>query len=233
MCYRVLGTTLAMAVLVGACDDDDDVRIDAGRRDGGGGAAVALSDAEIAGVAAAINNAEIAQGQLALTRATNENVLDFANQMIDSHSEANEELNNFLTERAITPVGTTTSAAVQADAEAMATALSTIAGPSFDLAYIQSQITMHRAALEILQVQLIPSADGDTDLRGYLVDLRDLIAEHLDDAIALRADLDADIDEDLDEATEEALEADLDIDEDLDEATEEALERAEEERRRL
>lgn len=233
---RALAIALAMATLAGACDDDDDPGFDGDgdvdERPGvDAGTFADLTNAQIAGVVMALNQAEIAQGQLALTRAENEDVVSFANQMIDEHDEALRDFNELLVERGVTPVETDEALLMAGQNRVAMERMSLLTGPAFDLAYIQMQVEMLSETLRLIELQLIPSAD-DIYIRESLESLQDLVEDQLSTARQIREELtfddDADIDEDLDEATEEALEAerdaDRDVDEDFDEATEEALE---------
>src|SRR5205809_835540 len=55
---------------------------------GDAGVLIPLTDAEILHVAVTANTGEVAEGQLAVTRATNVNVKAFATQMVADHSAA-------------------------------------------------------------------------------------------------------------------------------------------------
>lgn len=214
---RALAIALAMATLAGACDDDDDPGFDDDsdideRPVVDAGTFADLTNAQIAGVVVALNQAEIAQGQLALTRAENEDVVSFANQMIDEHDEALRDFNELLVERGVTPVETDEALLMAGQNRVAMERMSLLTGPAFDLAYIQMQVEMLSETLRLIELQLIPSAD-DIYIRESLESLQDLVEDQLSTARQIREELtfddDADIDEDLDEATEEALEASL------------------------
>lgn len=205
---------LLMAVAVGTgCDDDDDeddagVRVDArvavpdagrdgGIRDGGirdGGETTAdagapLTEGQSAAVVTAINEGEIAAAMLAETRAEADAVQQFADRMITEHTAAQAMLDAVVAAEALTPAPNPVSMAVQMEAMDVVTMLTPLDGAAFDLAYMQSQVTMHSEALTIIDTRLLPGSNGD--FRTFLTTLRADVAEHLEDAQAILDDLTA------------------------------------------
>ncbi len=59
--------------------------------------------------------------------------------------------------------------------------LQNLTGMDFDLAYMESQRTVHARVLEIVDMALLPNAES-SELRAELEMLRPAIAEHLSDA---------------------------------------------------
>lgn len=188
--FRFTLGVLVIALALGCDDDGDDDHRDAGRLvDSGGevvpdaaplpdGALPALSDAEIAGVVAAINAGEIAQAMLADDRAVRADVNTFAALMITDHTAFREEQNDLLTEIGVTPVETELSMTVETQDNVMSKKLAALSGAEFDAAYMNAQVLMHAEALDILQTRLMPSATN-TRYRQYLIDLRDAMYAHL------------------------------------------------------
>lgn len=177
---RVRARTLATAILgaavlvLGGCDDDDDDFIRPG----------VLSDREIVAVAIAANDGEIQTSQTALVRATDAAVLDFAQQMITSHTALNEQLQGL----GISPSENALSRLLVQTAAQTTQTLNQLSGAAFDRAYMDSQIAMHQATLDLLEEDLIPQADNGP-LRSVLREMEQEVADHLQLARQIRATL--------------------------------------------
>lgn len=196
---------LVMAAVVGTgCDDDDDhddggiVRVDArvavpdAGRDAGeitADAGAPLTEAQSAAVVTAINEGEIAAAMLAETRAEATAVQDFADRMITEHTAAQAMLDAVVATEAVTPAANPVSMRVQMEGMQVVAMLTPLDGAAFDLAYMQSQVTMHSEALTIIDTRLLPGSNGE--FRTFLMTLRAAVAEHLDDAQAILEDLTA------------------------------------------
>ena len=85
---------------------------------------------------------EIASSELALTRASSEEVRAFARRMIDDHTATTERLTPIAEELGVTPP-TETTAAAQLDI----TYLETLEGEAFGTAYMEQQRLSHEAAV--------------------------------------------------------------------------------------
>jgi len=194
-CLALAGTP------VSGCSDDEDTSgidrrspsdggIGAARADGGvdGGldatgsdAAALLTEAQVVGVAAAINTGEIEAGTLAQTKATDAATRDFASMMVTMHTAAQARQSAL----GITPASSSQQSTVMSMSASALQALQTVpAGPSFDAAYLQSQIAMHTSALEIIDEVLRPSATTAA-LRSELTRTRGEVISHLSQARTL------------------------------------------------
>jgi putative membrane protein len=155
-------------------------------RDGGDAAlvdAASLSDAQIVGVVTAANTGEIEEALLATgfpdmlfdggldggldgvqdggfdagtARTTTPAVLAFAEMMITDHAHANVAVDAL----AIAPQASPVQATLQSSVQTTLGQLSSLSGPAFDVAYVQSQVTAHQTVLDLLQNQLIPQAQS-------------------------------------------------------------------------
>ncbi len=131
---------VALAALVWtACDDDDNGNDN--RND--------FNDADETFVedAAMSNLAEIELGELALTKGTDSLVRIFAENMVNDHTIAQDELSDI----ANTDDDVDWPANLDDEHQSIWDALSQLEGYSFDSAYIASQVTAHERAVQLFQ----------------------------------------------------------------------------------
>jgi putative membrane protein len=159
---------------------------------GGAGSneAARLSDAQIGAIATAANNGEIQHGKLALDRAGLSRVRSFALEMINEHSEAQERATDILETLNIAPMPNRVSSRLEEEAQKVATMLKNTPSADFDLAYVQSQVTVHTEVLMLIDDRLLPSATAPA-LRTDLMTVRTMVARHLEEAQALVVTLQA------------------------------------------
>lgn len=203
------GALLAVPGLTwSACDDDDDdeedVTTDAGAdaavrdgavfdatRDSQGGDAMALDDAEVAAVAAAINTGEINAAMVALARAQSTQVRNYAQLMINEHTAAQMRLATVLQTAAITPTPSALSQQVQIGGATVVDQLQITPAASFDTVYLQSQIGAHQFSRNLLMNTLIPAARNPSlkatlemffvEVSGHLMAAQQLVDERRPD----------------------------------------------------
>lgn len=157
-----------------ACEDEED-----GPKD-----PVSAQDREFAVQATYSNLAEIALGQLALTQAEDESVRQFAQTMVNDHTQAQDEL-RYLVESYDLEIPDT----LNSEQQALYEELEQLEGYAFDSAYISSQVTAHQEAQQIFQKQI---DQGDNkNIVGYASSLLPHITMHLSDARALKEELEA------------------------------------------
>lgn len=158
---------LTTAVLLGACAvDGEDDGAGAATADGveavesASQALVLWSDPEISAFLIAVNDGELAQANLALTRAADPDVIEFAQTMIADHTFANQLVASLLARLRVAPADNPVSQAFAAQAVADAAALQGLVGPAFDRAYMDSQVRFHYEALTQLRAQLVAASPG-------------------------------------------------------------------------
>jgi len=145
---------------------------------GGAGGAIALSDGQIAGVMIQANYAEIGTGVIAQTRATNGDVRDFADMMVSDHTSANMSLLSLLQSEGIMAGESATRQEIDAQAQSATSSLWAAPVGTFDVTYLQSQVTMHLTVLQLLNATLIPSTRSAA-LRSELQSERNTVTDHL------------------------------------------------------
>lgn len=89
----------------------------------------------------AANLAEIQLGQLALQKASNSDVKQFAQQLIDDHTKLDYQLKPLAPELGLTPP-----TQLAPKDQILLTKLQGLSGPAFDKAYVSAMITEHKDA---------------------------------------------------------------------------------------
>jgi predicted outer membrane protein len=156
---------------------------------GAGGAAVSdLTDGQVAGVMIEANSGEISAGGIADSRAVSAAVRAFAAMMVNDHTTANQNLATVLQQAGITASDSPDRRSVAEDATDTAMMLWATTTAAFDLAYVQSQVTMHTTVLHLLDGRLIPSTQSQA-LKTELQMERSAVMIHLTAAQQLQAQL--------------------------------------------
>jgi len=138
-----------------------------------GGIAVEPSDAEFATKAAVGGMAEVELGKLALTKATNEQLKEFAKMMVSDHGKANEELMLIAKKKNIT-----LPAAVDEDHQKKMNELDKKSGKDFDKAYAEAMVDGHKKTLKLMQDEV---KDGkDADIKAFASKTTPVVQTHLD-----------------------------------------------------
>jgi putative membrane protein len=118
---------------------------------------------------------EIDSSNLALRKATSDEVKRFAQQMIDAHTASSAKLKS-LVGAATTPMEMPTM--LPAEKKAIVERLEATGADAFDMAYMDAQLTAHREALRMLQDY---SARGtDADLRAFATEMVAPVSAHLE-----------------------------------------------------
>jgi putative membrane protein len=147
-----------------------------------------ISDANIAAVVVAANNADIAYANMALNKAVSDEVKAFAQRMIADHNGVNKAAVDLVTRLGVTPVETSISLDLRDKAEVIRDRLRNNDGANFDRAYIANEIEYHEDLLKTIDQTLLPSATN-TELRELLRTTRPAVAAHLEHARRIRPTL--------------------------------------------
>lgn len=204
---QVLGRTLFTMVVVGAtalaCGGDRDGAFDttvAGGEvaPGTDTSAAATSpamdlpttDAGVIEFVTAVDNAEVEAGELARTKATNAEVKNFAQMMVNEHRKHRDQMQRMKssTDSAITsPSGAQTS--LQSMHSQTMSQLQSLSGAEFDRAYIDNQVSGHQSVLDMLQQ--LQNRTQNTQLQQHLTQVTSTVQKHLDQARAIQGKLGA------------------------------------------
>ncbi len=153
-----------------------------------GNEAPELSDPEIAHVAVTANAIDAELAELALERSSNDAVRAFARTMVTDHTGVNEQAAALAERLGVTPTANPVSASLREGAAEARSRLSGLRGVAFDRAYMEREVGYHDAVLDALDGLLIPGASNE-ELRDLLVQVRPVIAAHLERAREIRQEL--------------------------------------------
>ena len=156
----------ALALILVACDKDDDDEING-------------TDQNFVRMASISNNAEVMAGQLAATKATAPMVKTFGASMVTEHTQAQTDLKTRASEVSISASDT-----VDAEHRALMTRLNTLSGYSFDTAYMNSQVKDHQKTIDFFQTEI---NDGQHQrIKSYANDYLPHIQMHFNKADSIR-----------------------------------------------
>lgn len=169
MSYKRLPLIATLAVMVAACTMTPPPPPNA------------VAPADIAGIVIALHEAEVQAGNAGRANATSADVRAFAQALVDDHTAALSSARDAFAREGITPAESDTSRALRSNAQTAITNLATYKGAEFDRRFMQSQIDMHRWAVDVLDTALIPSVTR-RELRELLQTQRGHVAGHLERA---------------------------------------------------
>jgi putative membrane protein len=162
---KSLAGALVVAVFMFSCDKDNDNDLNSTDR-------MFVTQVSIG------NNAEIAAGQLAATKAENAAVKAFGQMMATEHGMAQTELKSVGTSAGISVADT-----VDAEHVALMARLNSLSGHSFDTAYMRSQVKDHQKTLDIFQSEL--NSGNHQQVKAYASKYQPHIQMHFQKADSL------------------------------------------------
>jgi putative membrane protein len=118
------------------------------------------NDAQIAHIAYTAGQIDIAAAELALQKSKNQEVRDFAENMVRDHKAVNEQALALVKKLNVTPQDNDTSKALAKQAEAKQAELKQLNGAAFDKAYASNEVAYHKAVGSALETILIPDASN-------------------------------------------------------------------------
>jgi putative membrane protein len=145
-----------------------------------------VNDAQIASIVVTANQVDIDAGQLAASRATNDEVKAFARLMVTDHTGVNKAATDLAAKLKVAPQDNPTSQSLKADGEKSLAHLKTLTGHAFDKAYIDREVAYHQQVIDALDKTLIPNATNE-ELKALLVKVRPAFVAHLEHAKRLQA----------------------------------------------
>jgi putative membrane protein len=136
-----------------------------------GGAAVAEgakpTDPQIAHIAYTAGVIDVAAARQALTKTSNKDVKEFAENMVRDHEAVNKQALDLVKKLKVTPEDNDTSKSLSKNAAAKLAELAKLKGADFDKAYVANEVAYHKAVDSALETSLIPSA-SNAELKGLL-----------------------------------------------------------------
>ncbi len=143
-----------------------------------GSSASGLSDANIAAIVVAANNADILYADMALAKSQDADVRSFATMVKADHESVNRSATELVTRLKVTPADNQLSFDLRDDAETKRLRLRDLEGFAFDSAYAVNEVSYHTTVLGAIDAALIPSAQH-AELKALLVQVRPAVEAHL------------------------------------------------------
>lgn len=144
------------------------------------------SDAEIANVITTVNEAEIEMAKEVVSRGQNEEVREYAQDMIDDHRANNKTTKKIMFEADMDfDDDSIKSQSLAAMTKVDQKQLERKEGKELDKEYIEDQVETHKTVLKDLRETLIPQAQNE-DLKAHLEDTAKTIEAHLEHAQKLQ-----------------------------------------------
>jgi len=130
------------------------------------------ADSTFATKAAEGGLAEVQLGNLAKEHASSQEVKNFAQQMIDDHTKANDELKKTASSKSIS-----LPTSMNSKDQAIYDRLAKLNGAAFDKAYMRDMVSDHRA--DVAEFQREADHGTDSDLKAFAAKTLHTLQEHL------------------------------------------------------
>lgn len=147
-----------------------------------------INDAQIAAIAVAANQVDVDAGKLALSKARNGEIKQFAQTMITDHGGAIKAATDLAGKLKVTPQENDTSKALVKGGQDARAKLAKLDGAAFDKAYVDNEVAYHDTVVKALDDTLIPNAQNG-ELKSLLTSVRGVAAAHLEHARQLQKSL--------------------------------------------
>jgi putative membrane protein len=116
------------------------------------------NDAEIAHIAYTARQIDIKAAELALQKSKNNEIRDFAENMVRDHTSVNDQALALVKKLHVTPQDNDTSKSLVKQADAKEAELKQLNGAAFDKAYADNEVAYHKTVDSALETVLIPDA---------------------------------------------------------------------------
>src|SRR5262245_25627411 len=138
----------------------------------------APSDPEIVGIVVAADQIDIDYAKLAMSKAKDKQVKDFAQQMMTDHSAVQKSVFDLAAKLKVTPADSETSNSLKTQAQQTMQKLQGLKGKAFEKAYIDNEVVYHQAVINANKTVLIPNAQN-ADLKSALKGAEPMFEGHL------------------------------------------------------
>jgi len=130
------------------------------------------SDTTFVKTAANVGIAEVELGNLAASKASSDQVKQFAQRMVTDHGKANDELKSVTQTKNIT-----LPTEIDAAHKTVKDRLSKLSGDAFDRAYMREMLMGHRKAVNLFRTE--STSGSDADIKSWASKTLPTIEEHL------------------------------------------------------
>ena len=138
----------------------------------------APTDPQIVGIVETADDIDINYAKLALSKARDKQVRDFAQQMITDHSAVQKSVINVASKLNVTPADSPTSDSLKAQAQQTLEKSRGLKGKAFEKSYVDNEVSYHEAVINATKTVLIPSAQN-AELKSALQGAEPLFEGHL------------------------------------------------------
>lgn len=149
---------------------------------------MALNDAEIMSVLNTANTGEVSHAQIALQKAQSAQVKNFAQKMVNDHSNNNQQGQALADRLGVVPRNNQVSMMLKKDSDEIMMKLNQASIQDFDKTYIDCQVKAHNMVLNTIDKKLLPNAQH-AELKSFLTQTRSAVAMHLQMAEQLKASM--------------------------------------------
>ena len=153
-------------------------------------AAASMNDPQIATVALTAHQIDVDRGKLALKNTHNDEVKQFAEQMVHDHQAGIKEAMDLAKRLGVKPEQSDTSKSLKADAGKVTARLKKEKGAAFDKDYIDTEVAYHQAVIDAVRNALVPGAQN-ASLKTLLEQAVPTLEGHLQHAKMVQAQLGA------------------------------------------
>lgn len=144
-------------------------------------AAASLTDPQIANIALTAHRIDVERGKLALKHTKNDEVKQFADQMVHDHEAGIKEAVDLAKRLDVKPAPSDVAKSLEADAKKARARLSKEKGARFDKDYIDTEVAYHQAVIDAVKNTLVPGAQN-ADLKTLLQNAVPTLEGHLQHA---------------------------------------------------
>jgi putative membrane protein len=141
----------------------------------------APTDPQIVGIVSTADQIDIDYAKLALSKAKDQQVRDFAQQMITDHSAVQKSVDGLAAKLNVTPADSETSNSLKTQAQQTMQKLRDLKGKEFEKAYVDNEVSYHQAVIDATKTVLIPSTQNP-ELKSALQGAIPLFEGHLQHA---------------------------------------------------
>ena len=146
------------------------------------------TDAQIAMIVVVADTVDVDYGKLAVKKASNQAVKEFAETMVRDHTAVNAQATDLAKKLGVIPEESDISKSLKSGGDKTMAQLMTLTGAAFDKAYVDNEVTYHEAVLGVLDKTLIPNT-RNAELKSLLESARPIFVNHLEHAKKLQASM--------------------------------------------
>jgi putative membrane protein len=146
------------------------------------------SDPQIVGVVSAANQIDINEAKMALKKTKNDQVKQFAQQMIDDHTKLQKSVDDLAKKLNVKAEPSDISKSLHSADAAEMKKLRGLRGKAFDKEYIDHEVAYHQQVIDAASKVLIPNAQN-AELKSALEGAAPLLQGHLDHAKQIQSSM--------------------------------------------